>query len=136
MKIIFESKKLEKQLKKAIQRNPKMTAKVVSDIALDLASRSCRKAPVDTGDLRNNCSAVINNTKTFENQTATGAMPQPALKIIAEVGYSLPYALRQHEDMSYNHPKGGQAKYLEQPFEENEQKYINKLASIPDEVLK
>lgn len=108
----------------------------MTDIALDLASRSCRKAPVDMGDLRNNCSAVINSTKTFENQTATGAMPQPALKIIAEVGYSLPYALRQHEDMSYNHPKGGQAKYLEQPFEENEQKYIKKLASIPDEVLK
>lgn len=28
------------------------------------------------------------------------------------------YAIRQHEDTSLNHPNGGQAKYLEQPFNE------------------
>lgn len=136
MSITIESKKLEKQLKKAIQRNPKATAKVVTDIALDLAGRSCRKAPVDMGDLRNNCTAKVNSTKTFENQRATGSAPKPSLKVSAEVGYDLPYAMRQHEELSYNHPKGGQAKYLEQPFLENEQKYIDKLKSIPDEVLK
>lgn len=28
------------------------------------------------------------------------------------------YAIRQHEDLSLNHPGGGQAKYLEQPTRE------------------
>ena len=60
----------------------------------------------------------------------------PSLKLSAEIGYSLPYALRQHEELGYNHPKGGQAKFLEQPFAENEQKYIDMLKSIPDEALR
>lgn len=29
------------------------------------------------------------------------------------------YAWRIHEDLSLNHPNGGQAKYLEQPYREN-----------------
>ena len=32
-----------------------------------------------------------------------------------EVGYSAPHAVYVHEDLSANHPNGGQAKYLEQP---------------------
>ncbi|MGN0677619.1 MAG: hypothetical protein ACI4K5_07715, partial [Ruminococcus sp.] len=87
---------------------------------------------------------------------------------VAEVGYSLPYALRQHEDLTLNHSKtngsirnstirfqtkngqvhtfqgsssinrvaGGQAKFLEKPFLDNEQKYIDALKSIPDKVIK
>lgn len=31
------------------------------------------------------------------------------------VGYSIPYAVRIHEDLEMAHPNGGQAKYLEQP---------------------
>lgn len=31
------------------------------------------------------------------------------------VVYTAPYARIQHEDMTFNHPNGGQAKYLEQP---------------------
>jgi hypothetical protein len=32
------------------------------------------------------------------------------------VGYSAPYAIYVHEDLTANHPRGGQAKYLEQPM--------------------
>lgn len=31
------------------------------------------------------------------------------------VGYSAPYAVYVHEDMEARHPRGGQAKFLEQP---------------------
>lgn len=34
------------------------------------------------------------------------------------VSYEAPYAAIQHEDMSLNHPNGGQAKFLEQPARE------------------
>lgn len=34
------------------------------------------------------------------------------------VGFSAPYAVYQHEVLWYNHPRGGQAKYLEQPANE------------------
>ena len=32
------------------------------------------------------------------------------------VHYTMPYAVRQHEELAYRHPKGGKAKYLEDPF--------------------
>lgn len=31
------------------------------------------------------------------------------------VGYQMPYAIYVHEDLTANHPNGGQAKYLEAP---------------------
>ena len=34
----------------------------------------------------------------------------------AAVGYSSVYAARQHEEVGWNHPNGGQAKYLETAF--------------------
>lgn len=121
-KIELDSKALDKQLANALKRNPKVTAKTIKAIALDLQGKSAKLAPVDTGDLRNNCNADLSK--------ANGS------KASATVGYSLPYALRQHEELGYNHPKGGQAKFLEQPFLENEKKYIDKIKAIPDEVLK
>jgi hypothetical protein len=71
----------------------------------DLQSKSVQEAPVDTGDLRANCEAK-----------------EEALKIT--VGYDLPYAMKQHEELGYNHPKGGKAKYLEDPFNENAERYV------------
>lgn len=165
--IKIDSKALEKQLKDALKRNPQVTAKTVKNIALDLAGRSAQLAPIESGDLRNNCNADINGITIYENQTVAGNAP-PSLKAVAEVGYSLPYALRQHEDLTLNHSKtngsirnntirfqttngqiheykgastvnrvaGGQAKFLEKPFLDNEQKYIDALKSIPDKVIK
>lgn len=121
-RIDLDSKALDKQLANALKRNPALTSKKVKAIALDLQGKSAKLAPVDIGDLRNNCNADLSK--------ATGD------KARATVGYSLPYALRQHEELSYNHPKGGQAKFLEQPFRENEKRYIELIKSIPDEVLK
>ena len=37
----------------------------------------------------------------------------------ATVSYDRPYAVRQHEDLAYNHQNGRKAKYLEDPLNEN-----------------
>lgn len=39
--------------------------------------------------------------------------------LTAAVSYDTPYAVRQHEEMDYRHAPGRQAKYLEQPLNEN-----------------
>lgn len=103
--IRIDSKALEKQLAEAIKRNPKVTAQKVKSIILDLAGRSSSIAPVESGDLRNNCVAKINNTVLYENQMPNGKEPSPSVKVSGSVGYSLPYALRQHEDLSLSHSK-------------------------------
>lgn len=36
----------------------------------------------------------------------------------AIVSFDTPYAVRQHEELGYQHPQGGGAKYLERPLNE------------------
>lgn len=78
---------------------------------LDLQGKAQELAPVDTGALRG--SAKSDATINGFNQ------------IGGYVSFDEPYATRQHEELDYNHPKGGQAKYLQQPLQGNIQKYIS-----------
>ena len=78
------------------------------DITLDLQGRAQRLAPVDTGDLRGSGFSEVED-------------------LDGTVGFTAPYALRQHEMVEARHPKGGQAKYLEEPFKQNEDKYVKSM---------
>ena len=46
----------------------------------------------------------------------------------AVISYNTPYAHRQHEDLTYNHPNGGNAKYLENPMRSDAEVVIEILA--------
>jgi len=53
------------------------------------------------------------------------AFPGPVGKEKAVyISFNTPYARRQHEELGYNHPLGGKAKYLETPFNANKKKVI------------
>lgn len=73
-------------------------------IAADLQKKSAAQAPVDTAALKNDCSARVADGK-------------------AEVFYSLPYARTQHERLDIKHLRGGKAKFLEDPLNENSARY-------------
>lgn len=77
--------------------------------AADLQGKSAAQAPIDTGDLRANCSV--------------GPIEQKGHTLQTRVGYDLPYAIIQHEHMEYKHPKGGGPKYLENPYNANRARY-------------
>lgn len=83
----------------------------------DLQSKSVQEAPVDSGDLRADC-----------------AVEEEPLKVRA--GYSLPYAMKQHEELDFNHPKGGKAKYLEDPFNENVDNYVDHIRKKAGDAIK
>ena len=83
----------------------------------DLQSKSIQEAPVDSGDLRADC-----------------AVEEEPLKVRA--GYSLPYAMKQHEELDFNHPKGGKAKYLEDPFNENADNYVDHIRKKAGDAIK
>lgn len=93
--------------------------KALKTIAADLKGKAVRLAPVETGDLRG--SAWYKVKKVGGGYEAT-------------VGFTEPYALIQHERLDFNHPKGGQAKYLEAPFTENLKRYIQLLADANKKV--
>lgn len=59
-----------------------------------ILAESNSRAPVRDGALRGSGSTAVSGDE-------------------AAVGYSIIYAARQHEEIGWNHPNGGQAKYLE-----------------------
>lgn len=151
MTVEIDDKKLNQQLKKALQLNPIKTAQTMTAVLLDLAGESSRRAPIESGDLRRDCSADVGTRKLYKDQRPTGAVISPSTKIQGSVGYSLVYAVRQHEDLSLRHDRtdgyvrpdgttsnmvaGGEAKYLERPFNERAEKYVDMFKKIPKEVL-
>ena len=108
---------LENGFNEALKRIDFSGGKAVKDVAFDLLGKAVELAPVDKGDLKGSGSVKIE-------------------KNIASVGFEEPYAIKQHEHLEYEHPKGGQAKYLEQPFRENYDKYINQIAEEFKKTLK
>ena len=79
----------------------KAAMKGLRKLGEEILTEAKELCPVDSGTLRQSGSVRANS----KNKTV-------------EISFNTPYALKQHEEMSYNHPNGGQAKYLEQPFNE------------------
>ncbi|BAL85466.1 hypothetical protein AMIS_2460 [Actinoplanes missouriensis 431] len=51
------------------------------------------------------------------------------------VSYDRPYAVRQHEDMTLRHDAGKQAKYLEDPMNDEQETMLALIASRPRGLL-
>lgn len=86
----------------------------------DLKGKSQRLAPVEFGDLRGSA---------YSSAGIEGG------KVVGEVGFTVPYATRQHEELKYKHPKGGQAKYLETPLKANIDKYIKDIGETIEKAV-
>lgn len=71
----------------------------LDDVGDDLAGRAALDAPIEEGTLRGSTS-----TKTTRRPGGGGDVV---------VAFSTPYAARQHEETTWEHPRGGKAKYLE-----------------------
>ncbi|MGF9711718.1 hypothetical protein [Paenibacillus naphthalenovorans] len=125
-------KEAQKAFQKRVDQLEDYTSKAFTEIILDLTGKSVALAPVDNGDLRGSGKGEINGVVIAEGEKngsikAKGEAPE-AEKLEGIVSFNTPYALRQHEELTWNHPQGGQAKYLEQPFVQNQNKYIKHLA--------
>lgn len=85
----------------------------------NIMTRSKRLVPVDLGALK-----------------GSGYVTLPEVSgstIKVELGYGGPakdYAVKQHEDLTLNHPDGGQARYLAQAAEEHEPALLRTVQTI------
>jgi hypothetical protein len=75
--------------------------------ANDIMAQSQEIVPVDTGILKD--SGTVLDPEINGNRVEV---------VMGYGGAASAYALRQHEDLSYRHAEGKQAKYLEQPARE------------------
>ncbi|ABB15996.1 HK97 gp10 family phage protein [Carboxydothermus hydrogenoformans] len=95
----------------------------------DLQRKSAKQAPKEYGDLEADCK--VSDIKNEGN------------RFYVTVGYSLPYAIKQHEDLTLRHPNprsklsvpGRKAKYLEDPYKENVNKYEKLIANAIHEEI-
>ena len=126
------------ELHERFEKMDKATAKNVVHAMVenteDLLGKSMRIAPIDEGTMIGSASARVNRVEVARGSkggtpTTTGGRPdaKPGQVVVGEVSYNTPYALRQHEDLTFKHLPGKQAKYLEQPLKENVTKYMENL---------
>lgn len=94
-------------------------------VAEDLLGRAQRDAPVDEGTLR----------ATGRQRWARSARSAEGASLWIDVSFSTVYAARQHEEVTWKHPSGGKAKYLESNLLEMVPRYERVLAAKVKEAL-
>ena len=91
------------------------------------------EAPIESGTLRRSGTVAVgklpDGAQVYAAASAgtgmEGAFPGEIGKEKAVyISFSTPYSRRQHEELDYEHPRGGKAKYLETPFNANKKKVI------------
>ncbi|HHV98600.1 MAG TPA: hypothetical protein GXX36_03345 [Clostridiaceae bacterium] len=119
----------------------KEAVRIVEEAALEglrtgaekILTEAIDEAPVESGTLRRSGTVTIGSipdgTQVYEAAESgtdmSDAYPKPVGKEKAVyISFNTPYARRQHEEIGYNHPLGGKAKYLEDPFNRNKEKAL------------
>lgn len=98
----FDVSEMKAKLEELLANAPAKKKKAVRLAAEFVLSAAIPLTPVDEGTLRRSGRVEV---------TDKGAT----------VSFNTPYARRQHEDMSYSHPGGGGAKYLEKAMNGSKQ---------------
>ena len=121
------------RIKEAVKIAEEAALKALRTGAESILTEAIDETPVDTGTLRRSGTVTVGDIPDAEKVYAAAksgtkmknAFPQPIGKEKAVyVSYNTPYARRQHEELGYNHPLGGKAKYLEDPFNRNKDKVL------------
>ena len=91
------------------------------------------ETPIDTGTLRRSGTVTVgklpDSARIYEAAESGNEMKDAFPENIGKekavyISFNTPYARRQHEELDYEHPRGGKAKYLEDSFNRNKQKVL------------
>ena len=141
------------QLQEKVDKLKKKSVQGLKDALIYVASESQQKAPVEFGDLRGSVLVEIDDVKIAEG-TQSGLSEEEKQKrresgelssdsglginIVSEevpengttgrVSYNTVYAAVQHEQINYAHPRGGQAKYLQQVLTDEQDRILKIIA--------
>jgi hypothetical protein len=121
------------RIKEAVKIAEEAALKALRTGAEAILTESIDETPIETGTLRRSGTVTVgalpDGTQVYEaaesGSDMKDAFPGTEGKEKAVyISFSTPYARRQHEELGYNHPLGGKAKYLEDPFNRNKQKVL------------
>lgn len=94
---VFGAGEIYKMLKYYSKKYPMATGHAIYAEGLEIERESTRRAPVEFARLRASAYTV----------------PPTEQNLTAETGFGTEYAAVQHEELTFQHPRGGEAKYLE-----------------------
>jgi hypothetical protein len=113
--------------------------------AEDLLGKAQALAPVEEGTLRASAALTLivngnryegaGSTALARSAVAAAARAGQRVSLDAEVSFNTVYAARQHEELDWTHPKGGEAKYLEGPLRANAGRYTRVIAAAAERGL-
>jgi len=121
------------RIKEAVKIAEDAALKALRTGAEAILTEAIDETPIDTGTLRRSGTVTVgalpDGAQVYESAESGSnmkdAFPGPEGKEKAVyISFSTPYARRQHEELGYNHPLGGKAKYLEDPFNRNKNKVL------------
>ena len=121
------------RIKEAVKIAEEAGLKALRTGAEAILTEAIDETPVDTGTLRRSGTVTVgklpDSARIYEAAEAGNEMkdafPEPVGKEKAVyISFNTPYARRQHEELDYEHPRGGKAKYLETPFNANKKKVL------------
>jgi len=121
------------RIKEAVKLAEEAGLKALRTGAEAILTEAIDEAPIDTGTLRRSGTVTVgglpDGAQVYEAAESGSDMKdafpgQEGKEKAVYVSFNTPYARRQHEELGYNHPLGGKAKYLEDPFNRNKDKVL------------
>ena len=126
------------RIKEAVKIAEEAALKALRTGAEAILTEAINEAPIETGTLRRSGTVTVgalpDGAQVYEaaesGRDMKTAFAEPIGKEKAVyISFNTPYARRQHEELGYNHPLGGKAKYLEDPFNRNKDKVLKRAAN-------
>jgi len=108
-----------------------------------ILTEAINEAPVETGTLRRSGTVTVGyvpDSRAVYAAASSRSMHdafrnEEGKEQAVYISFNTPYARRQHEEIGYNHPLGGKAKYLEDPFNRNKSKVLKYVEAHVKRVL-
>lgn len=112
-------KEIKEDLRQMLREHRTLAYKVLDEITNQLYIDAFSKVPVDSGELQDSIQVDVSRNPRY-----------PGIIVSAEAhnfytGYD--YALIQEVNEEYNHPNGGQAHYLEEPFRDAVEEFYKRM---------
>lgn len=101
-------REIKEDLRQMLKEHRTLAHGELIDIAAQMYTEACAKVPVDTHRLQDSILITVSRSSRYPGIIATAEAHNP------KTGYD--YAFIQEVNEDYNHPNGGQAHYLEEPF--------------------
>jgi len=126
------------RIKEAVKIAEEAGLKALRTGAEAILTEAIDEAPIDTGTLRRSGTVTVgalpDGAQVYEAAKSGTEMKDAFPGEIGKekavyISFNTPYARRQHEELGYEHPRGGKAKYLEDPFNRLKKKVV-KMAEL------